>query len=239
MAERMVRNLLALSSLVLLAAGTSGCGIGSGKDTGPVSLQGVGEFPRPPVLPMDRGLRQNPPGGEDQLRCSWQRQGQGGHPQEDRRFRGQRRGHDQRGDQPGRGGSAAAALDRRQRGAGVQPERLPRPEDLRDAYVGIFLGQVTRWNDPRLARTNPGVSLPDLPIRVVVRGDTSGTTFAFTTHLTPSARSGPPVWGSVPNRPGRLALPARALRASLPTSRTPLAQSVTWNTARPRPPSFR
>jgi phosphate transport system substrate-binding protein len=53
----------------------------------------------------------------------------------------------------------------------------------RDAYVGIFLGKVTKWNDPAIARDNPGVKLPDLPINVAVRSDGSGTTFVFTKHL--------------------------------------------------------
>lgn len=53
----------------------------------------------------------------------------------------------------------------------------------RDAYVGIFLGTVTKWNDPAIAKENPGVSLPDLPINVAYRSDGSGTTFVFTKHL--------------------------------------------------------
>ena len=53
----------------------------------------------------------------------------------------------------------------------------------RDAYAGIFLGTITKWNDPRIARTNPGVKLPNLTITTVVRQDSSGTTFAFTKHL--------------------------------------------------------
>jgi len=53
----------------------------------------------------------------------------------------------------------------------------------RDAYTGIFLGQITNWNDRRIAKTNPGVKLPDLTITTVVRQDSSGTTFAFTKHL--------------------------------------------------------
>ncbi len=53
----------------------------------------------------------------------------------------------------------------------------------RAAYTGIFLGEVTRWNHPLLARCNPGVALPDQPIHLMVRGDSSGTSFAFTTHL--------------------------------------------------------
>jgi phosphate transport system substrate-binding protein len=53
----------------------------------------------------------------------------------------------------------------------------------RDAYAGIFLGRIKNWNDPRIARTNPGVRLPNLTITTVVRQDSSGTTFAFTKHL--------------------------------------------------------
>jgi len=53
----------------------------------------------------------------------------------------------------------------------------------RDVYPAIFLGEIANWNDPRIAAANPGVTLPDLPITVVVRSDSSGTTFNFTNHL--------------------------------------------------------
>jgi len=53
----------------------------------------------------------------------------------------------------------------------------------RKAYTGVFLGTVKRWNDPLIAGTNPGVMLPDLPINVVVRADSSGTSFVFSKHL--------------------------------------------------------
>ena len=53
----------------------------------------------------------------------------------------------------------------------------------RDAYVAIFLGEITNWNDPRIAKANPGINFPDLTIATVVRQDSSGTTFAFTKHL--------------------------------------------------------
>jgi phosphate transport system substrate-binding protein len=53
----------------------------------------------------------------------------------------------------------------------------------RKAYSGIFLGKVKRWNDPVVADANPGVTLPDLPINVVVRADSSGTSFVFSKHL--------------------------------------------------------
>jgi phosphate transport system substrate-binding protein len=53
----------------------------------------------------------------------------------------------------------------------------------RDVYVGIFLGKITRWSDPKLKAANPGLSLPDTDITVVRRADASGTTFVFTQHL--------------------------------------------------------
>jgi len=53
----------------------------------------------------------------------------------------------------------------------------------REAYSGIFLGKVKSWDDPAIAKANPGVKLPKLPINVVVRADSSGTTFVFTQHL--------------------------------------------------------
>ena len=60
------------------------------------------------------------------------------------------------------------------------------PEDLklsREAYSKIFLGQITTWNDPVIAKANPGVTLPATAITVVRRADSSGTTFVFTQHL--------------------------------------------------------
>lgn len=53
----------------------------------------------------------------------------------------------------------------------------------RQAYTGIFLGEITKWNDPLIAKSNPGVKLPRISIATVVRQDSSGTTYAFTKHL--------------------------------------------------------
>jgi len=47
----------------------------------------------------------------------------------------------------------------------------------------IYLGKIKKWNDPELARLNPGVNLPAEPIYVVHRADGSGTTFIFTHYL--------------------------------------------------------
>ncbi len=47
----------------------------------------------------------------------------------------------------------------------------------------IFRGAITKWNDPAIARLNPGVKLPNLAITVAHRSDGSGTTYAFTNYL--------------------------------------------------------
>ena len=49
--------------------------------------------------------------------------------------------------------------------------------------AAIFLGQVTRWNDPALTALNPGLSLPAAAINVVHRSDGSGTTYIFSNYL--------------------------------------------------------
>ena len=53
------------------------------------------------------------------------------------------------------------------------------PKQLAD----IYLGKITKWNDPSLASGNKGVKLPDQAISVVHRSDGSGTTFIFTNYL--------------------------------------------------------
>jgi phosphate transport system substrate-binding protein len=53
----------------------------------------------------------------------------------------------------------------------------------RDVYPAIFLGEITKWNDPKIVAANPGMTLPDLPITVAYRADGSGTTYNFTNHL--------------------------------------------------------
>ncbi len=52
-----------------------------------------------------------------------------------------------------------------------------------DAIAGIYLGKITKWNDPILAKTNVGVNLPKADIVVTHRSDASGTTFVFTDYL--------------------------------------------------------
>jgi phosphate transport system substrate-binding protein len=59
---------------------------------------------------------------------------------------------------------------------------------------GIFLGRITNWNDAALAKDNPGLNLPNVPIVVVHRSDSSGTSYVFTDYLSkvsPDWQSGP------------------------------------------------
>jgi phosphate transport system substrate-binding protein len=49
--------------------------------------------------------------------------------------------------------------------------------------ANIYLGTITKWNDPAIAALNPGMDLPDADIAVVHRSDGSGTTFIFTNYL--------------------------------------------------------
>lgn len=71
-------------------------------------------------------------------------------------------------------------------GAIVLAYNLPDVAELRlsrEDYVGIFLGKITKWNDPAIVKINPGAKLPDAPINVIVRADGSGTSFVFSKHL--------------------------------------------------------
>jgi phosphate transport system substrate-binding protein len=66
----------------------------------------------------------------------------------------------------------------------------------REAVAGIFSGAITRWDDERIAASNPGIDLPKTTLTPVVRRDGSGTTFILTSHLAaanPEWRDGPGV----------------------------------------------
>lgn len=60
-----------------------------------------------------------------------------------------------------------------------------------DTIARMFKGEITNWNDPAIAESNPGVELPDLPVIPVNRSDESGTTDNFTEYL---AAAAPEVW---------------------------------------------
>lgn len=52
------------------------------------------------------------------------------------------------------------------------------------AICDMYLGKITKWNDPKIADSNPELDLPDEGIMIAQRSDGSGTTFAFTSYLT-------------------------------------------------------
>jgi phosphate transport system substrate-binding protein len=61
-----------------------------------------------------------------------------------------------------------------------------------EALAGIFLGKITTWNDPAIAKANPGVNLPGDKIVVVHRSEGSGTTYCWTDYLSKIS----PEWSS-------------------------------------------
>ena len=63
---------------------------------------------------------------------------------------------------------------------GVQPGQLKLDGST---LADIYLGKIKKWNDPAIARLNPGVALPDKAVATVHRSDGSGTTFIFTHYL--------------------------------------------------------
>jgi phosphate transport system substrate-binding protein len=71
-------------------------------------------------------------------------------------------------------------------GADVVAYKLPGNPKLKldaDTIAGIFLGQIKKWNDPKITALNPDVKLPDQDIVVVHRSDGSGTTYIWTDYL--------------------------------------------------------
>ena len=71
-------------------------------------------------------------------------------------------------------------------GADVITYNLPGNPKLKidgPTIAGIFLGTITKWNDPAISGRNPGVNLPDMDIVVIHRSDGSGTTYIFTDYL--------------------------------------------------------
>lgn len=63
---------------------------------------------------------------------------------------------------------------------GIKPDELKLTGEL---IADIYLGRITKWNDPRIAEVNQGLRLPSLAIAPVYRADGSGTTFVFTDYL--------------------------------------------------------
>jgi phosphate transport system substrate-binding protein len=91
-------------------------------------------------------------------------------------------------------------------GAVVPVFNVPGIQNLRfsgDVLADIYMNKITNWNDPRIAKDNPGVTLPDKKIIVVHRSDGSGTSFIFTDYMSKVSndwKNGPGA-GSSPNWP--------------------------------------
>jgi phosphate transport system substrate-binding protein len=73
-----------------------------------------------------------------------------------------------------------------------------------ELVVAIFLGQIARWNDPKIAEANAGLRLPNLPVSPCYRADGSGTTWVFTTYLSRVSEA----WKSGPGAGTAISWPA-------------------------------
>jgi len=119
-------------------------------------------------------------------------------------------------------------------GAVVPTYNLPGvPTQLRftgSVLADIYLGKITRWNDPAIKSSNPNVAdnLPDLPITVVCRSDGSGTTFIWTDYLSKVSSEWKQKIGakSEPQWPVLLAAPDGKSRAVLGKGNDGVAQVV-------------
>jgi phosphate transport system substrate-binding protein len=81
------------------------------------------------------------------------------------------------------------------------------PEDLklsRKAYSGICLGEITKWNDPEILKHNKDADLPNKEITLVGRAGGSGTTYAFTKHLSAISKKWEEKTGATQNWPTQI-----------------------------------
>jgi phosphate transport system substrate-binding protein len=84
-------------------------------------------------------------------------------------------------------------------GAVVPIFNVPGVSDLKfspEVLAGIYLKTIENWKDPRIAKENPGVNLPDQKIIVVHRADGSGTTYIFTDYLSKISKD----WANGPGK---------------------------------------
>jgi phosphate transport system substrate-binding protein len=91
-------------------------------------------------------------------------------------------------------------------GADVPAFNVPGVTDLKfsgGTLADIFLGKISTWADPAIAKDNPGVKLPDQKIIVVHRAESSGTTFIWTDFLSKVSKD----WASGPGRGAAVAWP--------------------------------
>lgn len=73
-----------------------------------------------------------------------------------------------------------------------------------DVLANIFMGKITKWNDPAIAKVNPGVTLPTTSIFIAHRADGSGTTNIFTTYLSKVSAD----WAKSPGKGSAINWPA-------------------------------
>ena len=117
-------------------------------------------------------------------------------------------------------------------GADVITYNLPGNPKLKldgDTIVNIYLGNITKWNDPKIAALNPGVNLPDLPVIVVHRSDGSGTTYIFVDYLSSISPDGRIRLAKAPRSNGPSVSAARAMKASPARSSSYRGPSATLN----------
>lgn len=91
-------------------------------------------------------------------------------------------------------------------GAVVPVYNVPGVKDIRfspDVLADIYLGKINNWNDPRIAKDNPGVKFPSQKIIVVHRSDGSGTSFIWTDYLSKVSKE----WASGPGKGTSLSWP--------------------------------
>lgn len=84
-------------------------------------------------------------------------------------------------------------------GAAVPIFNVTGLQDIRlssDVLADIYLGKISEWNDPRIAKDNPGVNLPNERVTVVHRSEGSGTTFIWTDYLSKVSKD----WASGPGK---------------------------------------
>ena len=65
-----------------------------------------------------------------------------------------------------------------------------------EILANMFLGKITSWNDASLAKINPGMNLPNVPILIIHRADSSGTTYIWTDYLSKVSKD----WAGGPNK---------------------------------------
>jgi phosphate transport system substrate-binding protein len=173
---------IALASAAVLCGGLSACKSGSGPSN--VQLSGAGSTFVNPVMSRWTAAYQQ---AHTNVQINYQSIGSGG-------------GIQQVKNQTVDFGASDAALTDKERSEMTPVIQIPetsgpvcitynlpsisQPLQLSpDVLTGMFLGEIKKWNDPKVAKDNPGVKLPDLPVVIVHRAESSGTTSIFTTYL--------------------------------------------------------